>query len=71
MFFQFGTAIAKKPLFGIAITKASVNGTIDNIQLPLVLSIANANAIAQCERTLSVPLVVVLTTQNLTHTMTK
>ena len=48
-----------------------MNGTIDNNQFPLVLGIVNANAIAQCEQTLSVPLVVVLTTQNLTHTMTK
>ena len=44
--------IAKKPLFGIAIAKTSVNGTIDNMQYPLFLGIAIANAIAQCERTL-------------------
>ena len=36
-----------------AIAKASVNGTIDNIQFPLFFGIANANAIAQCERALS------------------
>ena len=47
-------AIAKKPLFGITISKASVNSTIDNIQFPLFFGITNANAIAQCERTLKV-----------------
>ena len=39
---------------GIAITKdfakASVNGTIDNIQYSLFFGFANAIAIAQCER---------------------
>ena len=44
MFFQYGTAITKKPLFDIAIAKASVNSTIDNIQFPLFLGIVNANA---------------------------
>ena len=42
VFFQYGTDIAKKPLFGIAIAKASVNGTIDNIQFPLFLGITIA-----------------------------
>ena len=54
MFSQYGTSITKKPLFDIAIAKTSVNGTIDNIQFPLFLGIANANAIAQCERTLTI-----------------
>ena len=53
LFFQYGTAIARKQLFDIAIAKASVKSTIDNIQFPLFLGIANANAIAQCERNLT------------------
>ena len=36
----------------MAIAKASVNSTIDNIQFPLFLGITNVIAIAQCEWTL-------------------
>ena len=46
-------AVLAKEWVGIAIAKASMNGTIDNIQFPLFFGIPNANAIAQCEWTLS------------------
>ena len=51
--FSHDVNVVIERLFGIAIAKANVNGTIDNIQFPLFLGIANTNAIAQCERTLS------------------
>ena len=46
---SFSTGIAIANYFA----KASVNNTIDNMQHPLFLGIANANAIIQCEQTLT------------------